>query len=715
MRYISLLAGMLLSCACCAQVEERSVRPARTAHQPSLDGGADDAWRSAPEISTFKQREPFEGTPATEKTSVRVLYDKRSLYFLIECYDSQPRRIVATELRRDADLRVDDNFTILISPNNDARNGYEFAINPLGTQADSLIADQGRVNDLNWDGIWISSARINSDGWTAMIAIPFATLNFRTSRDVTLGINFRRFIRRKNEEDLWRSYLRIYGLERVSQAGELAHLENIGSGRLLVLKPYVLSGVRADEVNGTQALHSAGFDFKYGLRGNLVANLTVNTDFADADIDPQRLNLTPFRIFLPEKRPFFLENSGTFQFGDREGTSLFFSRQIGIDPNTGQQVPLDVGAKLTGSLGHVDLGLLEAHTRESGPNPGANYGVLRLKTRLLSESYIGVMGIDKESGNSADRYNRAAGADANFIFFHKLSISGFWTRTFSDPVALRGHDWAATADVTYNSNLIQAEALRAVVQPNFNPEVGFVPRTDLVTNFIDFQLSPRPHTGPVREYNFEGFFRYEPDTHGVLQTQEWQTTFRALFHNGAYTDDDLADNFIQRLTTPFNIFKNVFIPVGLYHFDRHQFTYGSNASKRFVATFFERFGTYYNGDLNEFRVRGKYHPNTHLSFSTSHTWDRFHLNNTIFNIQVGSYGASYSFNRFVTTSALVQVNSIDEHPWSMNLRFRYTYRPDSDLFVIYNLGNQFNSLAAGNPVLTQEKRLSIKFTYSFLR
>lgn len=714
-RYISLSTAVLLSCLCSAQVEERSVRPARTAHPPSLDGSLDDAWRSAPEISVFKQREPFESKPATEKTSVRMLYDKRSLYFLVDCYDSQPQRIVATELRRDADLSVDDNFTILISPNNDRRNGYEFAINPLGTQTDFLIADQGRVNDPNWDGIWTSSARITGYGWTAMIAIPFSTLNFRTSQDVTLGINFRRFIRRKNEEDLWRSYLRIYGLERISQAGELAHLENIGSGRLLVLKPYLLGGVRSDDVNGPHALHSAGFDFKYGLRSNLVANLTVNTDFADADIDPQRLNLTPFRIFLPEKRPFFLENSGTFQFGDREGTSLFFSRQIGIDPNSGQQVPLDVGAKLTGSLGRFDLGLLEAKTRESGPNPWANYGVLRLKARLFAESYVGVMGIDKETGNPADRYNRAAGADANFIFFHKLGVSGFWTRTFSEPLGLRGHDWAATADVTYNSNLVQAEALHAVVQPNFNPEAGFVPRTDLVTNFLDFQLSPRPKAGPVREYNFEGFFRYEPDTHGVLQTQEWQTTFRALFHNGAYTDDDLADNFIQRLTTPFNIFKNVFIPAGLYHFDRHQFTYGSNASKRLVATFFERFGTYYNGGLNELRAGAKYRPNTHLSFSTSHTWDRFNLNNTIFNVQVGAYGAGYSFNRFVTTSALVQVNSIDEHPWSMNLRLRYTYRPDSDLFVIYNLGNQFNSLAAGNPTLTQEKRLSIKFTYSFLR
>ena len=712
---ITLLTLFLGTIFSFAQTEERSLTPGEAEHPPSLDGNLDDAWRNAPEVSSFRQREPFEGTTPTERTVVRVLYDKHSLYFLIDCRDSQPRRIVANELRRDADLSVDDYFTILISPNNDGRNGYEFSVNALGTQADSLIADQGRVNDVNWDGIWTSRAKITSDGWIANIAIPFSTLNFRTSRDVTLGINFRRFIRRKNEEDLWRAYLHIYGLERISQAGELAHLKDIGSGRLLVFKPYVLGGFRSDDVNGTDALHSAGFDFKYGLRSNLVANITVNTDFADADVDPQRLNLTPFKIFLPEKRPFFLENSGTFQFGDREGTSLFFSRQIGIDPNSGQQVPLDVGAKLTGSLGPMDLGVLEAQTRESGPNPWANYAVLRLKSRVLSESYVGIMGIDKESGNSLDRFNRSAGADANFIFFHKLGISGFWARTFSAPLALRGNDWAATADLTYNSNLIQFEALRAVVQPNFNPEVGFVPRTDLVTNFVDLQLSPRPKTGPVREYDFEGFFRYEPDTHDVLQTQEWQATFRALFHDGSYTDNDLADNFIQRLTAPFNIFKDVFIPAGLYHFDRHQFTYGTNASKRLVATFFERFGTYYNGRLNEFRAGANYHPTTHLNVSASQTWDRFELNHEIFNVQVGSYGAGYSFNRFLTTSALVQLNSIDEHPWSLNLRMRYNYRPDSDFFVIYNVGNQFNSLAAGNPVLTQEKRLTIKFTYSFLR
>ena len=693
----------------------RSVVAVHADKAPELDGTLNDlSWQNSMLVSGFRQREPFERQPATEKTEVRVLHDSRFLYFGIHCFDSEPKKIVATELRRDADFSVDDNFTVLISPNDDKRNGYTFTTNPLGTQFDALISDEGRVNDPNWDGIWKSNAHITSDGWTATIAIPFSTLNFKTSNNVTIGINFRRFIRRKNEEDLWQSYLRIYGIERISEAGELTDLKDIGSGRLLIIKPYVVGGVRSDPQNGTRILHTGGLDLKYGIRSNLVANLTFNTDFADAEVDPVRFNITPFKSSLPEKRQFFLENSGIFKVGFRD-TQLFFSRQIGIDPISGQQVPLDVGAKVAGSLGKYDVGILDAKTRASGPNPFANYFVARVKRKLLSESYLGGILIDKESGKRQDRFNRTGGIDANFIFFKKLSLNGFLAKTFSADRNLRGHDWASTIDASYNSNLIQIEAFQNRVGPNFNPEVGFVDRTDIVTNSIDAQLSPRPKHGRIREYNFEAFYRRHVNTHGVLQTQEWQTTFRANFHNGAYTDDDLFDNFIQRLSSPFNIFKNVIIPPGLYHFDRHQFTYGSDRSKRFVYSFFERFGTFYNGRLNEFRTRTSYRPTPKISIATVHTWDRFRFPQGVFSVHIGSINGSYSFSRFLTTSLLIQVNSIDKNPVSMNFRLRYNYRPDSDLFVIYTLGNQFNSLAAGNPVLTREQRFTVKYTYSFLK
>jgi hypothetical protein len=694
----------------------RSVAAVSADHAPALDGTLNDAsWTDAATVSDFHQREPFERQPATEKTEVRILYDRRFLYFGVHCFDSEPRRVVATELRRDADYSVDDNFTILVSPNNDRRSGYTFTVNPLGTQFDSLVSDEGRVEDPNWDGIWKSNARVTGDGWTATVAIPFSTLNFKTSDNVTVGINFRRFIRRKNEEDLWQSYLRIYGINRVSESGERTDLRDIGSGRLLIVKPYVVGGVKNDRESGTRVIRTGGLDIKYGIRSNLVANLTFNTDFADADVDPVRFNITPFRASLPEKRQFFLENGGVFQFGNGDSTQLFFSRQIGIDPVTGQQVPLDVGAKITGSLGPFEVGVLDAKTRASGPNPYANYFVARVKRRVLSESYLGGIVIDKQSGNVRDRFNRAAGVDGQFILFKKLTLSGFFAKTISADRRLRGKDWADSFDARYDSNLVQLEAFHSTVQPNFNPEVGFVDRTDITTNYAEAQLSPRPKHGSVREYNFLGFYSRQPDTRGVLQTQEWQTTFRALFHNGAYTDDDLFDNFIQRLNEPFNVFKNVVIPAGLYHFDRHQFTYGSDQSKRFVYSFFERFGTYYNGRLNEFRTRTSYRPSSKLSLSTVHTWDRFHFPQGVFNVHVGSFNTSYSFSRFLTTSLLVQVNSIDRDPLSVNFRVRWNYRPDSDLFVIYNLGNQFNSLAAGNPVLTREQRFTVKYTYSFLR
>src|SRR6266700_5199388 len=277
-------------------------------------------------------------------------------------------------------------------------------VNPLGTQMDGLIVEEQRDNsdldfDTGWDGVWSSNARIVSNGWTVTIEIPFTTLNFTHSTEVLWGLNFKRFIRRKNEEDLWRAYRRTFGITKVSQAGDLRGIENIGSGRLFVVKPYALA--RYDQQTGQDAKSplTGGVDVKYGLTSNLVLNLTGNTDFADAEVDLQPFNLTPFKVFIPEKRQFFLENAGVFNFDIGDQDQLFFSRQIGIDPVTGQQVPINGGARLTGTIGRTELGIMEVDTRSSGPNPYANYAVARLKESLWGGSYVGVMGIDKRSGN----------------------------------------------------------------------------------------------------------------------------------------------------------------------------------------------------------------------------------------------------------------------------------------------------------------------------
>jgi hypothetical protein len=632
-------------------------------------------------------------------------------------------------LRRDVSQELDDYFEIIIDSAHDRRNAYVFQVNPLGTQRDALITEEQRTDsslgdgDSGWDGVWTSEARISREGWTLTVGIPFATLNFMQSRDVIWGINFKRFIRRKNEENLWSGWKRMFGSARISQAGELRGISDIGSGRLFIVKPYALTGFSHFPANaagtglppGLSALHTGGVDIKLGLRSNLVANFTVNTDFADADVDTQRFNLTPYKLFFPEKRQFFLENAGVFNFnlGADSPDLLFFSRQIGIDPVTGEQVPINAGARVTGSLGDFEVGVMDVNTRTSGPNPWANFALARAKYALWSGSYVGLMGVDKRSGNNSDSFNQSSGVDTRLVLFRNLVVNGYATQTrtqgFSSGQANLG------AGFNYETSWIEGLYQHRKIGPNFNPEVGFVERTDCICDYVDGTLKPRPKVRGLRELNFEGFLFHVPDTHHALQTQEWQGTFRAEFNNGSYTDDDIVDVFTQKLTEPFNIYKNVFLPVGDYHWTRHQLTYGSPQDRRLTVSFFERFGTYYNGRLNEARVRSTYRANERLSFNFSEQWNRFRLPvaGGDFSVLVGSLQTNYSFSRFLTLSALAQMNTANTQAVNANIRLRWNYRPDSDLYVIYTAGQAFASQVLANPPQYYENRLSIKFTYSW--
>ena len=701
------------------QVPPNAVEAVRVDHAPKLDGTLDDpAWQTAKPITDFRQREPLEGQPPTEKTEVRVLYTRHAVYFGVHCYDSDPSRIIATELRRDVSQDLDDYFEILIDSNHDRRGGYVFEVNPLGTQIDGLIVEEqgsgfGTDFDPGWDGVWASDAHITADGWTATIEIPFTTLNFTHSTEVLWGINFKRFIRRKNEEDLWRAYRRTFGITKVSEAGDLRGIRDIGSGRLFIVKPYALA--RYDKQTGQDPKFplTGGVDIKYGLSSNLLLNVTGNTDFADTEVDLQPLNITPFKVFIPEKRQFFLENAGVFSFSLGDQDRLFFSRQIGIDPVTGNQVPINGGAKLTGTLGRLELGLMEVDTRSSGPNPYSNFAVVRLKESLWPGSYVGVMGIDKRSGNVLDLFNQTGGVDTRLVFFKDWFVDAHLAGTRS-PGDLSGASDVG-ASLTYRSNWLEGLVERRKTGPNFNPEVGFVERTDSNETYGDLTFKARPNIEGVRELQFEGFLLHAPDTLGQVSTQEWQGTFRAEFNNGAYTDNDIADVFTQRITTPFHIYKNVFIPNGLYHFARHQLTYGSGQDRRFTYNLFERFGGYYGGTLNELRVRANYRRTAKFSISASSTWDRFRLplHNGHFSVVLASLQGNYSFTRFLTFTSILQMDTSNTQAASANLRLRYNYRPDSDLYIIYNVGTQFASIAPANPPQVRETRFALKWTYSF--
>jgi hypothetical protein len=687
---------------------------------PRLDGTLDDPiWQRAKPVTDFRQREPSEGAPPSEKTSVRILYTKKEIYFGIFCQDDDPRGIVATDLHRDSRMGSDDHFAITIDPTNSRRDAYVFEINPLGTRRDGLIVNEGRSNG-GWDGIWTSSARITPLGWTATIGIPFFTLNLDKSAQEDWGLNFMRFIRRKNEQDLWAAWRREFGAGKISEEGELVGLEGISGGRLLVVKPYVLGGFRHLPPGATgstlghpgmNARETGGVDVMLGLRSNVVANFTANTDFATAGVDPTQFNLSPYPLFFPERRQFFLENAGVFSFPMNFGhDELFFSRQIGIDANTGDEVPVNGGAKITGSLGGFDFGAMDVQTRGEGPDPSANYSVVRVKRSLFGASYIGVMGIDKRSGGATDPYNQSGGVDTRLVFHRNIAVTGFAAATNSP--GLSGENVDAGGSVQYQNGWFDVMADSRRVGVNFNPEVGFVGRTDCVCNFIATTLRPRPKIRGVREMDFGGMFEHDATTAGALATENWGGTFQLQFNDGSMFGVNVASATDQQITSAFDLYKNVEIEPGLYRWMRHQVMYESSQDSPVTWNVSEAFGGYYDGNLNQTGAGVNYRADEHWSFGLNQQWNRFRLPEGNFSVALGGTSVGYAFSRFLSVSSLLQLNTAHTQAASANVQFRWHYRPDSDLYLIYTAGPRFASIE-GNSTAINQNEFVVKFSYSF--
>lgn len=481
----------LLVCSLPIFAQENGTRRIRVLHitEPiNIDGRLDEpSWSQADTATHFRQQEPNEGEPATEKTEVRLLFDDKNLYVSVHAFDAEPSRINSRELVRDATFSNDDKVEILLDTYHDRRNAYRFAVNPLGTQQDALITDEGRDVNLSWDAPWLSAGRTDETGWIVEIAIPLTTLRFTEGAD-TWGLNFARIIRRKNEENLWTSWQRSFGLERVSQAGELNGVDEIKRRRLLEVKPYASGGGR----KGVPLIGEPGFDAglqakaglevaKIGITPSLTAEFTANPDFGQAEVDTQIVNLTRFSVFFPEKRDFFLENAGIFLFGRAEANQLFFTRRIGLT-DEGAPVPIDYGAKLTGKIGPYNVGFFQVQTRKLGDErsifhvPRQQFTIARVKRDLFERSYVGAMFVNREGATAANgtRYNRGAGIDAEFNLTDHYQLKAFLMGTATPGV--RSSFLSGRIDSRFENDLWRFITVYEDIGSNFNPEVGFIER-----------------------------------------------------------------------------------------------------------------------------------------------------------------------------------------------------------------------------------------------
>ncbi len=684
---------------------ERRLKAAQAQGRIELDGRLDEpSWASAPLASNFVQNDPEEGQPATYDTEVRLLYDDRALYIGVFAKDPEPGEIIVNELRKDFNTGSADGFQVVIDTFKDERNGYQFAINPSGAKWDSQMSNEGREQNANWDGIWDVATRVGEDGWYAEIEIPFKTLKFGPDAMQTWGINFQRRLRRRNENSYWSPLRRIHSLSRVSMAGTYEGLQGLRPGANIRVKPYALANFnQLPDVNLDREF-DAGFDVKYGVTTGLTWDFTVNTDFSQVEADEQQVNLTRFSLFFPEKRDFFLENSGVFQFGSgntgggggggggggRQNASqdmiFFFSRQIGLSPN-GDAIPLLAGSRITGRVGDWSVGALNIQQREQDSSPSTNFTALRLRRDILANSDIGVMMLNKDP-NGAD-HNRAFGADANFRFLTDLTANVAVAKSDS-PVARipgDGDDWYSKSSIGWRTNKWEARGMYQTIGARFNDEMGFVPRTGVDNSefYLGGRFRPRTVNRWVREtfphIQFENFTRRNG---GGLESRYMDWHWPVTFQNSTFVEIGTNPN-IEVIDERFTINsrRNIYVDPGRYEFKEHFILANTNSAAPFSMNLRYGSGDFYDGYRRNYTIGGTYRMNQHLNVSLSDQINDIELASGAFTTHLVTGRVNVYFTTKMFVNALVQYNT-DTNQWSSNVRLDIIHRPLSDIYLVYN-------------------------------
>jgi len=684
------------------------VRATRVTEPMSIDGALDEAvYTRVQAIDGFLQQEPHEGQPATQKTEVWLLYDDRHVYVTARCWSTEPDRIVANEMRRDSfALFQNDNFAVLFDTFHDRRNGLQFQSNPLGGLSDSLITDE-RDSNRDWNTVWDARARRFDQGWIVEMAIPFRSLRYPASGPQDWGVQFRRISRGANEFSYLTPMPAAFtqrAMLRVSQAATLVGLEAPKAALNLEVKPYALGGVATDLAATTPYTNdpsaAAGLDAKYTLRNGLVADGTINTDFAQVEDDEQQVNLTRFSLFFPERRDFFLEGAGIFAFGGasvspRGGGGppsntpiLFYSRKIGLfeygDDETAA-VPLLAGGRLTGRTGAYTVGALNIQQRaeSSVGAPSTNFSVVRLKRDILKQSSVGVVFTSRSQAVNGDGSSQTLGADASFTFLRNLTINTYVARTRTGGMAR--NDASYRGDVQWVGDRYGFAAEHLTVERNFNPEVGFLRREDFRRNFGSFRFSPRPSgPSPVRKYQFETSFDHFTDTNGRLETQVATAQAGAELQNGDEWSLEFKNNY-EFLDEPFEIAEGLFLPVGGYRFNEVEARYTIGPQRKVNGSLWAGGGQFFDGTRTEVGYRGRVELTSRLGVEPGIAFNWVDLAEGSFVAKLLTARATYNLSPRKALMALVQYNSAGDLIGA-NVRFRWEFRPGSDLFVVYNEG-----------------------------
>jgi hypothetical protein len=700
-----------------------TIRATRASEPLRVDGTLSESiYESVDPITNFLQGEPNVGEPATEKTEAWLFFDDENLYVSARCWDSRPGSWIANEMRRDAtQIRRNDSFGLILDTFHDRRNGFLFYVTPIGGLADEWVTDE-RTPNTDWNTIWDARTGRFENGWTVEMVIPFKSLRFAPGDAQVWGVNLRRIVRRKNEYSypvrMPPAPNPLTAIFRVSSAATLVGLEVPSGGTRLELKPWAIGGLTTDlrsaPPRSNDGRRDAGVEAKYGVTENLTADFTYNTDFAQVEVDEEQVNLTRFSLQFPEKRDFFLEGRGIFDFGgaNRTGASdtpvLFFSRRIGIEGST--EIPLNVGARLTGKAGAYSLGLLNIQTDD--PEPEAfretNFTVARLRRDVFGRSSIGAIFTNRSVSPLDGGSNQVYGVDGIFSFFGDLNINAYFARSRTRSIH-RG-DSSYRVQLDYNGDRYGLQIEQLAAGEGFNPEVGFMRRRDFRRSFGQLRVSRRPsEVAHLRRISLLANFEYLTDNDGLVETRQGQGQMTAELENSDQfvTTYTRYDEFLDR---PFEVSSGASVPVGRYDFQDVNLSYTMGPQRRASATVALRLGSFYDGDIKAIEVSsGRVELSPQLSVEPTASLNWVDLAGGSFFTRVVRTRATYTFSPRMFLSGLLQFNS-NTSALGSNIRLRWEYRPGSELFVVYN--DERNTDVTGFPAL-RNRAFIMKFNRLF--
>jgi hypothetical protein len=693
----------------------------------TLDGVLDEPmWRTAPTIGELTQRQPDEGHPPTQRTDITLLYDQDHLYVGVVAHDSEPHRVIGTQMARDVSIASDDRVEILLDTFRDQRSAFYFATNPAGALVDGLVAN-GQLN-ADWDAIWDVRTRRTEEGWTAEFAIPFKSLSFPSTGTVW-GFNVTRHVYRRLEENRWSGARLDTQLYQLSEAGTITNLEGLTQGIGLDVRPFAAGRwLRTD--GNPDGSGEPGLDVFYNITPSLKLTATFNTDFGETEVDARQINLSRFSLLFPEKRSFFLQGAGVFNFASTgpepaggippTGADVypFFSRRIGL--LDGQEVPLDAGVKLTGTVGRTDVGLLSVRTGDLDDVVGEKtFLVGRVKRNLLQESYVGAI---FTAGDPADRQSgQTYGVDmrlASTRFLgrqHNVVVNGYAVRSVNEGVS--GRDWSYGFSAHYPNDKFNAQVAYREIQENFDPALGFVQRGNVRLFRVAGSYNPRP----------KGFLNVQQMFHDVYYTrftrldngevESWDL-YVTLLDWHLSSGDNLHGMFdfnptYERLFEPFEISPGVVLLPGEYRFTRFRSNLLSTATKRRLSGSVNlTYGGYWSGNAEQLTTSLTYKlpPQFTVTLGTNQTFAR--LPEGDFIARIFTTNLAYAATPRLSFSNLVQYDNRSRNlGWQS--RMRWTLRPGSDLFLAFNQGwIQELDERDTRRFRTEDSKVSAKFQYS---